>query len=1201
MDGDVRREYLAQHVSSDLQYVLQEAGVALSTQYDLAQHYKTVKVFSSMCETKAELREALRTDSRLDPASNAGVRADVAKVITARDMSKTLADKEKGLQVETKVLGMPRVLQHTERQAMVKAVEAVLGKLQDSEIPSNECPKVEECEQNEPIALGLDEITSRSESSTSSLQTSLDASGHVRVTKVKLKGKVPDDTESLCRALKLEGIAWLCMAAKFRNKAWLHGLEPQHWTKYTEYLLGEEVNGLKFNVEGQTQSVKQPWAVVLGDEQRMRKEVFKQFQAGTHTLAESLQAIVKDPEIKEAHLTAPIALGVGWNREPRPQQPNKWQKTSYKGRPQHKGGKGNKGQKGGKGGKGNSRDFNGLIHQTIESLALPSMHRVVLASAAISMHAEFEAAMGSTQHESTMGRHLHLFGSWMRCEICRWIQTPPHGRYSNVFTAPASASLQGRFQTFLASLVASVLRIGASSHKDEPSSTAGGQETGDVQMSSLPEGRSTKLDSDVRQDGGRVEEGLSSNKCVPPDPPNWGKPIKVEWSGEEREITDGLGLCSPNRWPPECRGVGLSAIASELNQRLHDLLRSFVWEQLGDPREMAFKLATGKLSESPFCEAAVEKLRKDWAALLPVPDSAMVRADGQPLFYLDMMAQTLKLRGDPDYSILVDEEDSFTTGVPVCYEQPIPPVPSVFRPREKQSSLDDSEYMEVSRSYKSAVENKEGREAKFREDESKGMMLPTTMGVLKEKYKDQPILVAAMGAIKKPDGSVRPIHDGTHFVQVNNGIVFTDKLDYPGPPDVAGTVRLAKATKEAVFTISADIKAAHRLTKAREKDGRLLVCKADSDTKVCWGNRVGTFGVSGAPYWWTRPFGLVGRLVSRLLLRRWSYQLVYVDDLHAVEAGEQKFETLWMALAAYEVLGTPFGYKKFSGGLETQFVGYRLDYPGVSVGISGARGEWLVNLLEDLRRDKYIVHVHRFAEFLGRLGFTCRVLLWLKPHLAPVYAWASAVNKGTVSTVPLRIEQEVFRTETKCEKNRVVLGGNHFPDGRWFSLELSPLEAPYLFKSGGESEWASAPAELLAVLVALCACGHLAPINRRASIKLRIQGGTDNESVDHLAKKNSTTRWPLTLINIQLSHLMMRAGLRVKLAWRPRDENTLADDFTNCRFDGVDASKRVRMCLGDLDFSLLDLLWESRSEYLDRESWLAHGDGKEKTEKSAWG
>ena len=99
-----------------------------------------------------------------------------------------------------------------------------------------------------------------------------------------------------------------------------------------------------------------------------------------------------------------------------------------------------------------------------------------------------------------------------------------------------------------------------------------------------------------------------------------------------------------------------------------------------------------------------------------------------------------------------------------------------------------------------------------------------------------------MGAIKKPDGSVRSIHDGTHFVQVNNGIRFTDKLDYPGPPDVAGAVRAARDTQDSFFTVSADIKAAHRLVKIRESDWRLLVCKSNSDSDVYWVNKVGTFG-----------------------------------------------------------------------------------------------------------------------------------------------------------------------------------------------------------------------------------------------------------------------------------------------------------------------------------------------------------------------
>ena len=40
------------------------------------------------------------------------------------------------------------------------------------------------------------------------------------------------------------------MAAKFRNKTWLHGLELAHWLKYIDYILGEKVNGLKVTVDG---------------------------------------------------------------------------------------------------------------------------------------------------------------------------------------------------------------------------------------------------------------------------------------------------------------------------------------------------------------------------------------------------------------------------------------------------------------------------------------------------------------------------------------------------------------------------------------------------------------------------------------------------------------------------------------------------------------------------------------------------------------------------------------------------------------------------------------------------------------------------------------------------------------------------------------------------------------------------------------
>ena len=81
----------------------------------------------------------------------------------------------------------------------------------------------------------------------------------------------------------------------------------------------------------------------------------------------------------------------------------------------------------------------------------------------------------------------------------------------------------------------------------------------------------------------------------------------------------------------------------------------------------------------------------------------------------------------------------------------------------------------------------------------------------------------------------------------------------------------------------------------------------------------------------------------------------------------------------------------------------------------------------------------------------------------------------------------------------------------------------------------------------------------------------------------------------------MRAGVRISLAWRPRDQNTLADDLTNSRFDDVDLDKRIDVAFSDLELSLLLSLWEARHEFLDRDSWAVYGKGRDKVEKSVWG
>ena len=178
LDDVQRREYLQKNVTADLQYMWDDSEVSLDLQHRLGQHYKNLRVFVALAESSTELREALKTDYQLDAAQGAGQRAEVARIISAWTAGRQLYEKENELQAESKVMGLPRSLQHSERLAMLRAVETTLGTLSEHDVPSSEylALKVEECENGEVTAASLDEITSKAHKNTASLQTSL---GHI--------------------------------------------------------------------------------------------------------------------------------------------------------------------------------------------------------------------------------------------------------------------------------------------------------------------------------------------------------------------------------------------------------------------------------------------------------------------------------------------------------------------------------------------------------------------------------------------------------------------------------------------------------------------------------------------------------------------------------------------------------------------------------------------------------------------------------------------------------------------------------------------------------------------------------------------------------------------------------------------------------------------------------------------------------------
>lgn len=688
-----------------------------------------------------------------------------------------------------------------------------------------------------------------------------------------------------------------------------------------------------------------------------------------------------------------------------------------------------------------------------------------------------------------------------------------------------------------------------------------------------------------------------------------GPPLQASHAGRSEEFCDGMGLCSPGRWHPKFRFMDKDQGQLAFCDRLRGVLDRFCQSNIKDMSRATFEVALGRHQSSIFSAESMEALRSDWFQMLPDPRQASVLEPEQP-FYLHALAQSLRLIGDPDVDILdCDEFSCFASGVHIGHIVPLGPTPQVFRPKLKETTYDESVMSLEMDNYFSGSEEEAEKilERQFAEEEAAGRMKAISVAEAKRLYTGDALRIAAQGILEKPDGTYRIVHDGTHGVHLNNEIKVQDKMDNPGPRELACIMDTSLASDERViFAVNGDISKAHRRVRIRAEDWGVQAAKTSKHSNTVWLNKVGTFGVASAAFWWSRLMGLIGRFAFAISLQDWLFILTFVDDLHIAVGGQNRWLTFWRVIACLEMVGVPFSYKKFTGGFQVDYVGFWMDYARFEIGMSEKRTNWLIRFVDELESSGWLVQVRRFQEFHGRLGFASQILPWIRPLLAPGYSWLAAVGKGSTLKLPelvalvcLYIRNklaaglrrypcgitekplgELFRTDAKCEDGRVVLGGwslskgQNTRDSRWFSVELTPEQVPWLFKPPNQSSsWASTAAELLAALVALKVFEIEKALDKdRCFHVLRCTGGVDNKAIDALTSKKLSTKLPVMIVLIEYLNHCEEVGLRCQLDWRPRETNIPADDLTNGRFEKFDSSNRIQVQWSDLSLPMIGLL-----------------------------
>ncbi|CAJ1376433.1 unnamed protein product [Effrenium voratum] len=361
---------------------------------------------------------------------------------------------------------------------------------------------------------------------------------------------------------------------------------------------------------------------------------------------------------------------------------------------------------------------------------------------------------------------------------------------------------------------------------------------------------------EVKQPGEQTTGSKQPQQAAVPDT-NQQRIRRCRAPGNFRPYHDGAGLCSPGRcdladrrWadiPPlrdELEGCVYRAVGGRENLELEAF-------------HMAIKGEAGCcLVQNEGLKSELRNIVVNWLKRRGSGRSDLGRcADGQP-FFLPLMSELLREVGDPDWSFLLQGEEGFPAGI----LRPLPRTPAVY---EEQTSwkLDEGMWYQATQwadNYHSVAEHEQFVRESFDQEVDEGLMEKLTTQELRERYGNNVAVASLAVLVEDSHGAKkRIIHDGSNHVCVNHRIRCRDKLRSPGAREKLYLLDYYRSSATCLFSLVGDISKAHRRFRYHPSERGMLACRVSSADNHVYINKVGTFGIGSAAYWWSRISGQV--------------------------------------------------------------------------------------------------------------------------------------------------------------------------------------------------------------------------------------------------------------------------------------------------------------------------------------------------------
>ena len=312
---------------------------------------KSISRFAALGDTRADLRTFCTGTLALDRAVDV---VEIAGVVDAWQASKSRMESRHQAEAEASISSMPNPINKVEAQDLRMRFEQMHYKLEDKVTPASSTLELvfDQVESGEWKALSLIQFLSKDDTEAEVMGAMIDKSGTVKIKKGYGESKPPKTPEELRQRLRLVGHAYIMAQLKFPHKAVLQQLTPNHFNKFCDYLLGEQVMGLRAKDEEGTVVSAPSLELVLSYEFQIRKEMVKLMNAG-EPMREALDRAMKDGVVKERFFLTPAAYNAltslgGKRDKSRSVRRDRWNYSnpssgSWGGKGKAKGGKGKKG------------------------------------------------------------------------------------------------------------------------------------------------------------------------------------------------------------------------------------------------------------------------------------------------------------------------------------------------------------------------------------------------------------------------------------------------------------------------------------------------------------------------------------------------------------------------------------------------------------------------------------------------------------------------------------------------------------------------------------------------------------------------------------------------------------------------------------------------------------------------------------------